>query len=93
MISKLDEFRYDAFSEDAGWKSGEKEEPKVETSNGLDYFFLGQEAIKILRFAINHQFQFMDEPIERARTMEELSELTNKSYLMKKAEENEKKKN
>jgi hypothetical protein len=35
----------------------------------------------------------MDEPIERARTMEELSELTNKSYLMKKAEENEKKKN
>lgn len=59
MISKLDEFRYDLSSE-AGWKSGEKEEPKVETSNGLDYFFLGQEAIKILRFAIDHQFQFMD---------------------------------
>jgi len=59
MLVKLDEFRYDAFSS-AGWKSGEIEEPKVETSKGLDYFFLGQEAIKILRFAINHQFQFMD---------------------------------
>ena len=61
MISKLDEFIYDISpASSAGWKSGEKEEPKVETSNGLDYFFLGQEAIKILRFAIDHQFQFMD---------------------------------
>jgi len=60
MISKLDEFIYDISPDTAGWKSGEKEEPKVETSNGLDYFFLGQEAIKILRFAIDHQFQFMD---------------------------------
>lgn len=91
MIYYIDEFLYDVRGS-AGYKSEKTERPVVESkSAGFDFFNLGQELIKVLRHAIDHQAKTMNGEIKKVNTLEELTEFTKKAFEKNKAAKKEKK--